>query len=93
MHLRGSRSLLAIIGIGCVVLSLAKDYLFHGQVGLGFSQFIVALYGLILFVAVYRTPKDQSLQSDWFRLIVIFGGGGGFVLGLGLHYLMNKLIN
>ena len=89
MHLRGSRSLLGIIGIGCVVLSLAKDYLFVGQSGFGFSQFIVTVYGLILFVAVYRTPKDQSLRSDWLRLIVIFGGGGGLALGLGLHYLID----
>ena len=89
MILRGSRSLLAIIGIACVVLSLAKDYLFVGQAGFGFSQFIVTVYGLILFVAVYRTPKDQSLQSDWLRLMAIFGGGGGLALGLGLDHLID----
>ena len=89
MLLRRSRSLLGIIGIGCVVLSLAKDYLFVGQAGFGFSQVIVFSYGLILFVAAYRTPKDQSLRSDWLRLSVIFIGGGGLALGLGLHYLVD----
>jgi len=89
MILRSPRLLLTIIGIGCVVLGLTKDYLVDGQAGFGLYQFIVALSGLILLVAVHRTPKDQSLRSDWLRLIVIFSGGGGLALGLGLDYLID----
>ena len=87
--MRGSRSLLAIIGIGCVVLSLARDYLFVGQAGFGFSQVIVGFYGLILFVAAYQTPQSQPLQKDWLRLFVILLAGGVLLLGLFLHQFID----
>ena len=81
-----SRFILAIAGLGCVILSLAKDYLFVGQSGFGFSQSIVSCYGLILFVAAYQTPQSQPLQKDWFRLFVILLAGGVLLLGLLLHH-------